>query len=124
MSDLRKKLHLKELPVKVVNIPQDLKDIKEELTTITDLVADGLLIFHTTALELQQDLEKLLEEYRDGYIWWFCYPKKSSKLYKNSDLSRQNYFDDFTSFGFRPVSQISLNDNWTATRIRKISEVK
>ncbi|MCH4889306.1 DUF3052 domain-containing protein [Acidaminobacter sp. JC074] len=120
---LRKKLQVKDKPISIFNLPEELKGITSELEPISE-DTECLIAFHTSEDQLFGEFEKLMKEYKIGNIWWFCYPKKSSKKYKGSDLSRDTYMNGFTDYGFRSVRQVSLSDDWTATRMRKTEEVK
>jgi len=51
----------------------------------------------------------------DGLLW-ICYPKKSAKL--KSDLSRDILWEMTKGTGIRPVTQISIDDTWSALRFR------
>ena len=60
------------------------------------------------------DIHKSLIE--DGLLW-LAYPKKSSKV--ESDLSRDVIWDMLKDYGYRPVTQISIDDIWSALRFRQ-----
>ena len=51
----------------------------------------------------------------DG-ILWISYPKGSAKV--ETDLSRDAMWGLLTDAGMRPVSQISIDDTWSAVRFR------
>lgn len=52
---------------------------------------------------------------RDGLLW-VSYPKRSSKV--KTDLSRDKGWDILAQAGLRPVTQISVNEVWSALRWR------
>ena len=56
----------------------------------------------------------------DG-VFWICYPKRSAKV--ATDLSRESMWDLFVGSGLRPVSQVSINQVWSAVRFRPIEKV-
>ena len=58
----------------------------------------------------------------DGYLW-FSYPKKSSKKYK-SNVSRDLGWKILGKYDFEPVTQISIDDNWSALRFRHVDNIK
>ncbi len=58
----------------------------------------------------------------DGYLW-LCYPKGSSKKY-SPDINRNSAWDVFKPYGFRPVSQVSIDEDWSALRFRRADLVK
>jgi hypothetical protein len=51
----------------------------------------------------------------DG-VFWVCYPKRSSKT--ATDLSRDAMWDLYAGSGLHPVSQVSINEIWSAVRFR------
>ncbi len=51
----------------------------------------------------------------DG-ILWVSYPKGSAKV--KTDLSRDTMWGLLADAGMRPVSQISIDDTWSAVRFR------
>jgi hypothetical protein len=58
----------------------------------------------------------------DGVLW-FCYPKKTSKLYK-SDIDRDHGWDSLTGSGLQGVRLIAIDDNWSAFRFRNTKYIK
>ncbi|MCU0519956.1 MAG: hypothetical protein MUF84_04605 [Anaerolineae bacterium] len=51
----------------------------------------------------------------DGVLW-ISYPKGSAKV--ETDLSRDAMWGLLSDAGMRPVSQISIDDTWSAVRFR------
>lgn len=58
----------------------------------------------------------------DGHLW-LCYPKGTSKKYK-SDINRTKTWEVFAPFEFEPVSQISVDEDWSAMRFRHVDSIK
>jgi hypothetical protein len=56
----------------------------------------------------------------DGLLW-VSYPKKSSKM--ESDLTRDVVWQEVAKTGLRAVSQISVDDVWSAIRFRPPEKV-
>ncbi len=56
----------------------------------------------------------------DGLLW-LSYPKKSSKV--KTDLSREVMWELMEGTGLRPVSQISIDEVWSALRFRPSERV-
>jgi hypothetical protein len=56
----------------------------------------------------------------DGLLW-VSYPKKGSKM--ESDLTRDVVWEEVAKTGLRAVSQVSLNDVWSAIRFRPPEKV-
>jgi phosphatidylserine/phosphatidylglycerophosphate/cardiolipin synthase-like enzyme len=86
------------------------------------------------AIVLGTDFAKNMEEGRelaekavkaaseDGHLW-FCYPKGTSKKYK-SNIKRETSWELFSPFEFEPVSQVAINDDWSAMRFRQVDNIK
>ena len=56
----------------------------------------------------------------DGLLW-ISYPKRSSKV--ETDLSRDVLWDLMMETGLRPVTQVSIDDVWSALRFRPAEKV-
>ncbi len=70
-----------------------------------------------------QDLAPIaLEAVEYDGLLWISYPKKSAKI--KSDLSRDILWDMTKGTGIRPVTQISIDETWSALRFRPDEEVK
>ncbi len=54
-------------------------------------------------------------------ILWISYPKQGGSLV--SDINRDSGWDVVTDAGFTPVTQVSVNDVWSALRFRPAGEV-
>ena len=57
----------------------------------------------------------------DGGTLWFAYPKGGSGV--ETDLSRDRGWEALTTAGLRPVSQVAVDDVWSALRFRPLGEV-
>ncbi|TAG98698.1 MAG: hypothetical protein EAZ17_09130 [Sphingobacteriales bacterium] len=58
----------------------------------------------------------------DGVLW-MVYPKKTSKKYK-SDITRDDGWQALGDHGYEPVSLVSIDDDWSALRFRKVDFIK
>ena len=72
-------------------------------------------------VNLSKSVVDFLEE--DGLLW-LCYPKKSSKVYKGSDCSRDTVARVLAEEGFEPVRNIAIDEDWSALRFRKVENIK
>jgi hypothetical protein len=84
--------------------------------------ADVLLAFVASQAELSEFVPDLLAGYRDGAALWLAYPKKSSKI--KTDLSRDAGWPPLEAADFLPVTQVALDETWSALRFRRRSEIK
>jgi hypothetical protein len=59
--------------------------------------------------------------YRAGGIMLLSYPKGGATA--GTDLDRDSGWEPFTRAGFRPVRQVSIDEDWSAMRWRRVEEV-
>jgi hypothetical protein len=56
----------------------------------------------------------------DGLLW-MCYPKQTGKI--KSDLNRDSLWRLMQPTGFSPVTQIAVDETWSALRFRPAEKV-
>lgn len=129
---LLKKLQYKgEKPIVLINQPGYFKFLKEELERISPIVTDVdevdvvqcAIVFVQTKAEIDLIARFLADKANPNALIWMAYPKKSSKGYQ-SQLSRDVGWDAMGRYGYEPVRQISLNDDWSALRFKKVEKIK
>jgi hypothetical protein len=114
--------------IHVVNGPSDHKKLLGQLPAgarfvdAKGLPADRVVLFISARSELDKLLPRAIgATARDGALW-VVYPKlaKPAKpASKQSDLSRQVVHDEIRLAGWKPVSQISVDEDvWSAIRAR------
>jgi hypothetical protein len=81
-------------------------------------------VFGTSNEELQSNAKKAVAYVKDDGLLWLCYPKKSLKVYKGSDCSRESVTGILSEEGYEPVRQIAIDDDWSALRFRKPEKIK
>lgn len=82
---------------------------------------DLILTFAADRAALADVAATVLPIYKRGGSLWFAYPKKSGAV--KSDLYRDAGWDPVTAAGLIPVTQIALDDDWSALRFRYRDEV-
>jgi len=131
MSDLFNKLNLKdEQVIFILNAPASFSG---EIDTLHDVEinrtvdSSSVIKFSLAFAEKKADLDKysaLVSEKAEGdAVLWFAYPKGSSKKYK-SDFNRDTGWEVLMEAGFRPVRQVSIDEDWSALRFRRTEYVK
>lgn len=128
MNAVLKKLGLKEQnPVLVLNAPEEYKtvmdDIEAELHTEIKSRYKFIQIFAREMSEAQRYVEEALKVLeKDGHIW-LCYPKGTSKKYK-SDINRNKSWQLFSPYNFEPVTQVAVDEDWSAMRFKPVDDIK
>jgi hypothetical protein len=82
------------------------------------VVADVVLLFAPNQASLDKSLPKLLKTMSSTAIFWIAYPKLSSKL--AADLSRDVIRALAPKHGLDTVSQIGIDEDWSALRLKRI----
>jgi hypothetical protein len=130
-ASVLKKLNFKDQgqPVLVINAPKSYDDIKAsfegEVHQQAELeMYDFVQVFGSSNDELQSNAKKAASYLKDDGLFWLCYPKKSSKIYKGSDCSRDTVMGMLSEEGYEPVRQIAIDDDWSSLRFRKPEKIK
>ena len=82
---------------------------------------DFIQIFAGSASELERQTPKILRIIHPDGILWVSYPKLSSD--QKTDLSREKCREIMQKFSYRPVSQISVDEVWSALRFKPEASV-
>lgn len=80
--------------------------------------ADVVLLFAADRKSLDGSLPKLLKTMSPEAIFWIAYPKLSSRL--AADLSRDIIHALAPGYGLDTVSQIAIDDDWSALRLKRV----
>jgi hypothetical protein len=80
--------------------------------------ADVILLFAADRGQLHSTLPSMLEKAPKDAIIWIAYPKLTSKL--AGDLSRNLIHALAAKSGLDTVSQIAIDDDWSAMRVKRI----
>jgi predicted transport protein len=77
---------------------------------------DVVHLFVKTSKELGQDFPRAFKALKQDGIFWISYPKRSSKI--DTDLTRDIGWKVVYDARLRPVTQVSIDDDWSAVRFR------
>ncbi len=61
--------------------------------------------------------------FTEDVVLWFAYPKGTSKNYK-CDFNRDNGWDALGELNFEGVRIVSIDEDWSALRFRKVRFIK
>jgi ribosomal protein L25 (general stress protein Ctc) len=112
----------------VLNAPTGYLDELGQLPEGAQITHDpnGALDFVQLFIKNRSEYERLgagaLRAVKPDGLLWVCYPKKSSGV--ESDLDRDVVWKMLESTGLRPVTQIAIDDVWSALRFRPVEKVK
>jgi hypothetical protein len=128
-KSLADKLHIKSgYTVNVINPPEGywdhLKNVLPDHVSIEkkpDGTFDFTQLFVKDLAELEIWVPKAIGTIRFDGLLWITYPKKSGDL--NSDLSRDVLVEQMKFYDLKAVTQISVDDTWSAMRFRPKTKV-
>ncbi|MCL2376630.1 MAG: hypothetical protein FWC76_04455 [Defluviitaleaceae bacterium] len=82
--------------------------------------ADFVHLFIESRQQFEERFPQAAKAHKDAGLFWVSYPKSRGKI--KYDINRDSLWELLLSVGFHPVSQVSLNEDWSAVRIKKNEE--
>ncbi len=126
--NLFKKMRLMPgMEARVVNPPPGMLEALQAAAEGISLRTSGegkpqaVLLFAASQAELAEYAPVALAALEHDGLFWAAYPKKSSG--KNVDLYRDGGWAPLEQAGLRPVTQIALDETWSALRFRPAERV-
>jgi hypothetical protein len=122
MDELLKKLRYKQRSASIMNAPAEYLSLIEESDNEGG-TKEFLLMFANNSEEVRTWFPKALSTLKEDAIFWIAFPKKSSKV--KTDINRDALFrlvQDLSDY--RAVSNVSLDEKWSALRFRHQDLVK
>jgi len=82
---------------------------------------DFVQVFATSQSELENIVAQVFSSAKYDCLFWICYPKGGGKI--KSDIKRETAWKAFEIAHLRPVSQIAIDETWSALRGRPFEKV-
>jgi hypothetical protein len=125
-SDLAQKLRIEPGDrVLAFNAPDDYANLIAPLPQDAELQEDPaeaaydvVHLFAANSGELEQHWPDARGSVKPGGIIWVSYPKRASGV--ETDITRDRGWDPVLEDQWRPVSQISVDETWSALRFRPV----
>jgi hypothetical protein len=125
-NTLAKKLLLKPgYRILLINAPAGYLDSLSPLPDGVQIAGDpaGSLdfvqLFARNKAELDRLLPDALRAIRPDGLLWLCYTKLSA--HTGSDITRDRGWETARAAGLEPVTQVSIDDTWSALRFRPLN---
>ena len=83
---------------------------------------DAVLFFVGDKAQLHREIAAAIAATAPGGLLWIVYAKQTSKV--KSDINRDIIWSETQETGWRPVTQVALDDTWSALRFRPNADVK
>ncbi len=128
MNQVLKKLGFKGQPdMLVLNGPDGFLKLCKETGSTVGTAPAGKYRFIVVFSEMRARAESLVARAiphfeQTGHLW-VCYPKGTSKNFK-SDLNRNTLAEVMAAVDLEPVSQVAIDDDWSAMRFRHADLIK
>jgi hypothetical protein len=82
-----------------------------------------LLAFAENASTLEAIARDAGSKLEGDAVCWVAYPKKSSKNYR-CDFDRDRGWEVFGPYGLERVSQVAIDEDWSAMRLRRVEYIR
>jgi len=82
---------------------------------------DFVQLFVRSISELEAHTPAAIKAVKYDGLLWFCYPKQSSGI--KTDINRDTGWSVVQKAGLRPVTQVAIDDTWSALRFRPVERV-
>lgn len=93
-----------------------------EIKTHAEGSFDLVQIFFYNKADVEKLAQAGIQAVKPGGLLWFTYPKKTAKI--KSDITRDTGWESVRTVGWRPVTQIAIDETWSALRFRPEHEIK
>ncbi|WP_424811585.1 hypothetical protein [Roseococcus sp. YIM B11640] len=108
-------------PGMVCSVLEPPAGLKHGLPATSASEPELILAFATDRASLGRVVNRALDLYGVGGRLWFAYPKKNGPV--RSDLDRDHGWEALAQSGLLPVTQVALDDTWSALRFRLREEI-
>jgi hypothetical protein len=111
----------------ILNAPPEYLELLRAINfdTYPDKIKQGKYDFVQVFGSEKSILMQLVKEYSESgkydCLFWICYPKGGGKI--KSDLNRNVVWDIAQSVGMQCVTQIAIDETWSALRCRPVELV-
>jgi hypothetical protein len=117
--------------IAVINAPEiylkqlasALPDIKSDTTIDQRFLYGFMMVFVKNSCDIKNLTPEVLHNLAADGVLWFVYPKKKGRVLK-TDINRDRGWEPLNDKGFRPVSQVAIDETMSALRFRNVAYIK
>ena len=122
-EEVLKKLRYKGGQAAVLNAPEGYCFGIENVKLPEQGTADFVLLFVNNAKETEEWVPKAVSALSEDALFWISYPKQSAKV--KTDINRDSLWALVQKLSpYRAVSNVAVDEKWSAVRFRHIDKVK
>lgn len=120
-EELLKKLRYKQGQALVLNAPEEYA-LGIESRENTSAKVDFVQLFVNNAEQVREWVPQVIPQLAEDAVFWITYPKQSSKV--KTDINRDSLWKLVETMApYRPVSNVSIDNKWSALRFRHVDLV-
>lgn len=132
MTSLFKKLQFKkQAQIYILNSPITFENEIKAIQSYTNIYKtvkgvkkiEFVLTFVQSEIDIEKAVKQILPLLIDDGIFWFAYPKGTSKKYK-VDINRDKGWKVLGIHEFEIVTAVSIDEDWSALRFKKVENIK
>jgi hypothetical protein len=122
VEELLKKLRYKQGRALVLNAPEGFS-LGIEVDTLPEGTYEFVQLFVLNSEDVKKSFAATIPFLKEDALFWVTYPKKSSKI--KTDINRDVLWKLVQEDSpYRPVSNVAVDDTWSALRFRHNDKVK
>jgi hypothetical protein len=132
MTPLFKKLNYKaQARIIVLDAPKSFDQELAEMLPFTEIYKvcepkskiEFVICFVYSLADINRMVKLVYPGVSDETVWWFAYPKASSKRYK-CEFNRDNGWRALGEIGFEGVRMCAIDEDWSALRFKAAKNIK
>ena len=121
MSELAKKLRITpDMALRVIGAPRDTDALGLPAQTRGSGPFDAVLLFTAKRGDIDRSAPAATGMVKPGGLLWVAYPKAGQL---GTDLKRDTVWEAMKPTGWGPVTQVSLDEVWSALRFKPEAEI-
>lgn len=97
-------------------------DARIDTTIDARFLYEFIIVFVSGSTEVKQYSSVILHNLAADGVLWFVYPKKDGS--NLVDIDRNRGWETLQESGFRRVSQVTVDDTWSALRFRNVAYIR
>jgi hypothetical protein len=125
---IQKKLRMdKAKSFLVLDIPDSLKallphsGVDQAFSPQSGRIYEYILLFSKVQEDLEEKIIQVKKAGKQDCLFWVAYPKLTGSI--PSNLKRETVWNAFAMIGLKAVTQIAINETWSALRARPIKNI-
>lgn len=96
--------------------PSLVEPLPEDVAPVADLAgADVAIVSVSTAADATATFAALADDLGKPTVFWVFYPKGNV-----TDINRDSLWPMLAGYGLRPITQVAVDDTWSALRFRPL----